>query len=460
MQPPTTDRWNQLKSRLAAWYVQVSAYRFRWIFIACLVTLGVSVGAVGTVLFARWQEDRATTTDTRAVLEQTVRELSQLLHSRRTTLRLIRTTLEKIPTLGALQRAALVRSAQATASDFLGGGSVSKAGEISWWVPPAPIGSLTLTRLTQHVTQRGWLKAAARHPATLIVFLDVDRPVLVMSEPLRAKVSAGERLIAVFDVRSLLAAFFKQTLQRPYPLQVTDGRQALYHTSRWPLVNGGHRLVIERPVKEETVRWTMQMRTGPVPMVPRSWLNILVVTVLLFAGSEMLGMIWTMEHLGRLATTDPLTGLPNRRFFLERWTGECERAKRYHRHVSCLMIDVNGFKPVNDVLGHHMGDRALQAVAAALIAHLRRSDLIARFGGDEFIVALPETRLKDAFTVVDKLRSLAIDGPWSRDPRVGSISLSVGASELKLDETPEAAIQRADADLYASRHTLQQLLSA
>ena len=455
-----THPWHTIAGRLSAWYVQLSAHRFRWMFIACLVTLGVSVGAVGTVLFARWQEDRISTSDTREVASQTARELSQLLHDRRATIRMLRSTLDKAPTLDAAQRQALLKSAQAAAPDFLGGGSMGRASDVSWWMPPAPLGSLALSRLTQHVTQRDWLKATARQPAALIVFLDVDRPVLILSEPLWATTAAGERLIAVVDVRALLGAFFKRTLARPYPLRVTDGTQELYHSSRWPQVGGAHRLVLERSAKDEGIHWTLQMRTGPVPMVPRSWLNVLVVAILAFAGLATIGMIWTMEHLGRLATTDPLTGLPNRRFFLQRWEAECDRAKRYSRHLSCLMIDVKGFKPVNDLLGHHVGDQALKAVAQALTTHLRRTDLVARFGGDEFVVALPETRLKDAFAVGDKLRALSIDGPWARNRRLGGIGLSVGVSEVRTEDAPDQTIQRADADLYASRQTLQQLLSA
>jgi len=145
--------------------------------------------------------------------------------------------------------------------------------------------------------------------------------------------------------------------------------------------------------------------------------------------------------------------LYNRRFFLERWETECDRAKRYGRPLACLVFDVNGFKRINDILGHHVGDQAIRSVAQALKNHLRRSDLLARFGGDEFVVALPETPVRQAALVADKLRGLAIGGPWAQHPQLGPMSLSVGVSTVKNDETPRQALQRADADLYATRQT-------
>jgi diguanylate cyclase (GGDEF)-like protein len=158
-----------------------------------------------------------------------------------------------------------------------------------------------------------------------------------------------------------------------------------------------------------------------------------------------------MERLRGLATTDELTGLSNRRAFLERWQFEYERAVRYGRPLECLVIDVDGFKSINDTAGHPMGDAVLTQVAQELQASLRQSDVLARFGGDEFIVALPETSVAQAVLVAEKLRKLHLRGPWERFPGLGPVRLSVGLSHLQPHLTAEQVIQQADADMYASR---------
>jgi diguanylate cyclase (GGDEF)-like protein len=116
------------------------------------------------------------------------------------------------------------------------------------------------------------------------------------------------------------------------------------------------------------------------------------------------------------------------------------------------MIDVNGFKQVNDFLGHHAGDQVLQRVAKELTQHLRHSDILARFGGDEFIIALPETSFEQATAVAEKLRGLAIQGPWSNHQQLGPVRLSVGLSHVQANPSAQQMIQQADAALYASKH--------
>lgn len=205
------------------------------------------------------------------------------------------------------------------------------------------------------------------------------------------------------------------------------------------------------------LRW--QATRDAAAMVPRWWLTLLLSVVGLLIGLSTLGMLWTAERLRRLATTDELTRLANRRYFLERWYHECDRAARYRRPLSCLMIDVRGLKGINDTLGHRMGDLLLQAAAGALTASLRRSDLIARLGGDEFAVALPETDRAAAVVVAEKLRALAIPGPWGQQPGLGPVALSVGHSQWQSSWTPEEVLQQADHDLYATRAGARENIS-
>jgi diguanylate cyclase (GGDEF)-like protein len=116
------------------------------------------------------------------------------------------------------------------------------------------------------------------------------------------------------------------------------------------------------------------------------------------------------------------------------------------------MIDVNGFKQVNDRLGHQTGDTLLKRVAQELKTVLRYSDVLARFGGDEFVVALPETTPDQAAAVAEKLREIAIQIPEGRTSGLPPISLSVGMSRIEqADESPQDVLEAADQSLYAHK---------
>jgi diguanylate cyclase (GGDEF)-like protein len=131
-------------------------------------------------------------------------------------------------------------------------------------------------------------------------------------------------------------------------------------------------------------------RTYSHPVIP-VWnacarlLFFLVVVILL---ARVKGLLAVEEHL---ADTDPLTGLPNRRSFLERAGFELERCRRYHHPFTIAYVDLDNFKSVNDTEGHEVGDRLLCSVADTLLKNFRQTDIVARLGGDEFAVLLSET---------------------------------------------------------------------
>lgn len=150
----------------------------------------------------------------------------------------------------------------------------------------------------------------------------------------------------------------------------------------------------------------------------------------------------------RLAITDPLTGLFNRHRLSEALETEFVRASRYGRPVSMIMMDMDNLKLVNDTLGHGAGDELLRNVAAAIRSHVRRLDLATRFGGDEFLVLLPETLLEDAERVAERialeLRRIHVD------------SLSVTASIGVVQWSPKYATSKdfltaVDQALYAAK---------
>ncbi len=120
-----------------------------------------------------------------------------------------------------------------------------------------------------------------------------------------------------------------------------------------------------------------------------------------------------VARLERHGLTDPLTDIPNRRFLERRLGEEIERCLRYGRPLSCVMMDIDFFKKINDRFGHSVGDRVLKGVANALYGGLRASDILSRYGGEEFVLLLPETNLRHGVKIAQrhhrKLGSLAFD---------------------------------------------------
>ncbi|WP_448192795.1 sensor domain-containing diguanylate cyclase [Azospirillum sp. sgz301742] len=158
------------------------------------------------------------------------------------------------------------------------------------------------------------------------------------------------------------------------------------------------------------------------------------------------------EELQHLATVDPLTGMWNRRHFLELANRELERARRYDRPLCVLMLDVDHFKWINDAHGHATGDTALVELAATCRVTLRGSDLLGRLGGEEFAVLLPETDTQCACEVAERLRCAiaAIDLPSPTGPIRLTASIGVAAMH-PADASVEKPLSRADEALYRAK---------
>lgn len=158
-------------------------------------------------------------------------------------------------------------------------------------------------------------------------------------------------------------------------------------------------------------------------------------------------------ELRRIAQRDPLTGMLNRRGFLDRAMQEIERYQRYRRPGSLLMVDIDHFKQVNDTHGHPAGDAVLHAVATVLGETVRPSDVVGRLGGEEFGILLPETGAGDALLAAERLRA-SIQGSRFAVAEDVAIGITASFGIAPVDEavrTAEDWIARADAPLYASK---------
>ena len=162
---------------------------------------------------------------------------------------------------------------------------------------------------------------------------------------------------------------------------------------------------------------------------------------------------YEFEHARRLANTDGLTGLYNHRFLQQCLAREIDRAERYGRPLSLVMVDIDHFKQFNDRFGHLAGDEALVAITETLVNVSRASDIVARYGGEEFVMVLPETSHEKAQLVAERARQCAerLDLEVCRGEPGYPLTVSCGVAGRRVGETREALIGEADAALYEAK---------
>lgn len=147
--------------------------------------------------------------------------------------------------------------------------------------------------------------------------------------------------------------------------------------------------------------------------------------------------------------TDALTGVGNRRKLEQALAAEMSRARRQHGPLSALMMDLDHFKRVNDQYGHGGGDKVLVRFSELLRAQTRPTDIVARYGGEEFVVLLPHTDLACAAALGERIRRIV--GAETIAPVTAPVTVSIGAAQLRADDTGDALLDRADAALYRAK---------
>ena len=159
------------------------------------------------------------------------------------------------------------------------------------------------------------------------------------------------------------------------------------------------------------------------------------------------------EKFEELAYTDPLTGLNNRRFFMENARTIIDLSKRYREPLSLLMMDIDNFKSINDNYGHDVGDLVLKKLAEVIRKNVRTSDIPARFGGEEFVVLLPRTDEKGALMVAERIRNEFRNSSVKVDGKDVWTSVSIGLSVLSEEDNIDSLIKKADEALYQAKRS-------
>ena len=157
------------------------------------------------------------------------------------------------------------------------------------------------------------------------------------------------------------------------------------------------------------------------------------------------------RELQRLAREDALTGLANRRHFRDEAERTIARSSRYEEALSLIMLDIDRFKRINDSRGHNIGDEVLKETVQRCLGGLRGTDLLARWGGEEFIALLPHTHLAEALQVAERLRETLAASPIASSSGPVPATLSGGVAQWQSGETLDAMLSRADAALYRAK---------
>ncbi len=155
------------------------------------------------------------------------------------------------------------------------------------------------------------------------------------------------------------------------------------------------------------------------------------------------------KELELISLTDELTGIYNRRAFNDFMHKNISRAKRHLEPLSILMLDIDHFKQVNDLYGHDMGDEVLTIFAHLVQDHLREEDIFARWGGEEFIILLPQTSSSEALKLAERIRKNISEYHFSE---IDSVTVSIGHTEFHVDDSFDILLKRVDEALYQAKN--------
>ena len=270
----------------------------------------------------------------------------------------------------------------------------------------------------------------------MLVIDEHDRIALV-SEPMAAMLGQTPQTLRALGPEQLIATI--SAAVEVQPELVRDGR--LLPTRENPLVC--EEFEVTRPSRS-VIRWVARWVRDPVPA------QIIVAT-------DITAQVDLTAAYQRLAMTDALTGLANRRHGEQTMRRELARAQRYGLSLCLALLDIDYFKSINDSQGHGAGDEVLMGIGRTIMASVRESDFAARWGGEEFLLLMPSTDLEGAVVCCERIRSAIA----SRVHCSGkSVTVSIGISLHQTGETVETTLARADQKLYEAKNTGRNKLAS
>ncbi|MGQ4878685.1 diguanylate cyclase [Billgrantia sp. LNSP4103-1] len=248
----------------------------------------------------------------------------------------------------------------------------------------------------------------------------------------------------IYDIFGVSLSTFTPSI-RAFKAMVHPDDLESVEASMWRAQESGIHDVEHRIVRPDgEVRWVHEL----ADYVPEGDEQILIGTVRDITEQKRLEL-----RLRQLSRTDELTGLFNRRYFMQRLVQELARYRRHGRTASVVLFDFDHFKRINDTHGHPAGDQTLVCVGKLLRERLRTSDTPARLGGEEFALLLPDTELEEATRVAEKVRQLVQEQEFTLEAGRGfGVSITCGVSAFRdTEETVEAILHRADQNLYQGK---------
>ena len=261
--------------------------------------------------------------------------------------------------------------------------------------------------------------------------------------------AGGPRIVYVNPAFEQLMGYRAEEVQGQSP-RIFNGPDTDRHTRsriRKALREGkGIRTEILKYCKDGQTRW---LDMNMVPLRDASG----VITNFACIERDMTRYKKIERQLANMALFDSLTGSLNRPAFYQHAKKEFARSKRYYRPLSVIMLDIDHFKRINDQYGHQGGDQVLQIFAEACQEIIRSTDVMGRVGGEEFALLLPDTPMRAAFNLAERLRERINKYPYLAGDMLIEVTASLGVAELQRDDADfKALLQRADEALYGAKH--------
>ncbi|MGU5716621.1 diguanylate cyclase [Aeromonas taiwanensis] len=287
-------------------------------------------------------------------------------------------------------------------------------------------------------------------PAEALPHLDQAEPVFIKEQNLRFLALVHEVRARVLEhqgqIQEALASLKTFVLTRQELEQRLRGQRSLQMRFEFDLSR--------KELENQTLRANQQLQEEKLKQLQerRYWQYLVVFLLLLVMGTLVVHQRGRTRKMQRLAMTDELTGIHNRRQIQAKGRKWFTQAREEGKPLCVLLLDIDHFKKVNDTLGHHVGDRVLTAVAQCIEDQLRSLDRAGRNGGEEFLVLLPDTRLDEAAEVAERIRREVARLAIEEVPADHPIRISIGCAEYKReDDNLGELIRRADEAMYEAK---------